>query len=505
MKRKIIVMLLSVLAVIVIGVAVIFALLQNEGQSYTSMLSQADRYINAGDYDGAVLVLQKAIAADPESPEGYISLARVYQQMGSTDLAINTLVEGYQITGNLTINRLLLELDPEAQIGQSGGDDENSIEGQATEKEESKPALNTEFLNFASAASYEDYRMKYGTVNCSMEGNVCTAKAAGLEASLRFYDTSSARVINTASGQPYKEMIPNEIVMDNIAVLFGASQVTYEELRTMSGITNLKQNGSTVSFTACGCEITITVDENGTIYSRAEHRIVPTGTSNAEGNYSLSGKVIDAATGSYITGATLKFYEGSGAYGDAIEITTDSFGKYSIGLQNSGNHTIVVSKEGYIEENFQVYISSGGNEMTKDFAISSKLEEDQIRLVLTWGALPTDLDSYLVGTTSTGRSINISFMNMIARDSSNVLAQLDVDDMTGYGPETITLNAVDGTYEYYVKDYTGSGTMSSSGAQVKIYKGSSLVEVINVCSGLRNDWSVCRIVRGTITVTNCPR
>ena len=87
--------------------------------------------------------------------------------------------------------------------------------------------------------------------------------------------------------------------------------------------------------------------------------------------------------------------------------------------------------------------------------------------------------------------------------NGQTIAELDVDDTDGYGPETTTLYDINGTYEFRVVDFTGSGTMSSSGAVVQVYTpdSSSPVE-IPICGGLENGWLVCRIDHGVVTVLN---
>ena len=62
-----------------------------------------------------------------------------------------------------------------------------------------------------------------------------------------------------------------------------------------------------------------------------------------------------------------------------------------------------------------------------------------------------------------------------------LLAELDVDDTNGYGPETITLNDLNGVYTYSVVDYRTTGTLQQYGATVKVYlPGKSAPTVITL-------------------------
>jgi uncharacterized protein YfaP (DUF2135 family) len=130
----------------------------------------------------------------------------------------------------------------------------------------------------------------------------------------------------------------------------------------------------------------------------------------------------------------------------------------------------------------------------------------EIRIVLTWDQEPPDLDSYLTGSLDDGTQIGIDYTQRENRDSNGeVVADLDVDDTNGNGPETITLYNPNGSFEYYVRDYHATGTMSNSHAQVKVYVGGAAPVVIDIPSGLNNAWSVCRIDHGNVTVTNTAR
>ena len=83
-----------------------------------------------------------------------------------------------------------------------------------------------------------------------------------------------------------------------------------------------------------------------------------------------------------------------------------------------------------------------------------------------------------------------------------MLAELDVDDRNGYGPETTTIYA-DGSYRFRVNDFTNSGDIAESGAEVKIYlPGQAQPTVFTVPDGEGNWWDVCWIENGKITPIN---
>ncbi|WP_337781480.1 starch-binding protein [Ruminococcus sp.] len=112
-------------------------------------------------------------------------------------------------------------------------------------------------------------------------------------------------------------------------------------------------------------------------------------------------------------------------------------------------------------------------------------EPDSIRIELTWGKTPSDLDSHLVGPFSNGSGrFHIYYANKycfrLGTDNSSLYAaELDYDDTTSYGPEVTTIHTLTpGSYYFYVHDYSNrnssaSTAMANSGATVKVYKGSS--------------------------------
>jgi hypothetical protein len=92
------------------------------------------------------------------------------------------------------------------------------------------------------------------------------------------------------------------------------------------------------------------------------------------------------------------------------------------------------------------------------------VESPLITISLTWGANPSDLDSHLTIPMDDGTRSHLYFGNPSVGD-----AGLDTDDVTGYGPEVVTVyNLHNGVYRYSVHHWSGSGTISSSEASVNM-------------------------------------
>jgi hypothetical protein len=123
---------------------------------------------------------------------------------------------------------------------------------------------------------------------------------------------------------------------------------------------------------------------------------------------------------------------------------------------------------------------------------------------LTWGSLPSDLDSHLKGPNST-------HVYYVTRGSlsSQPFAALDVDDTTGFGPEVITVARQSvGTSEYFVHNFsnTFSPGMTGSPARVEMRFGSQIRIFFPPAGEGANDyWRVFQfVVAGDCSVTFNP-
>ena len=222
----------------------------------------------------------------------------------------------------------------------------------------------------------------------------------------------------------------------------------------------------------------------------------------------VKGQVIDGVTGRGIPNALVYARRGwdNPDVGAALAQTrTDSNGYYTLNL-TIGNYTVFTNKENYISSRSNV-ICQKNQSATQNVTMSPATASDSIRFVLEWGVDPRDLDSHLVGRyneTSTS-TYHVYFAHKSAYDSGVEICNLDVDDTTSYGPETVTLTpTTDDAYYYYIYHYSGSGTVATSGATVKIYQGQTLVRTFNVpaMQGNGRYWNVFAYKDGEIIVKN---
>ena len=137
-------------------------------------------------------------------------------------------------------------------------------------------------------------------------------------------------------------------------------------------------------------------------------------------------------------------------------------------------------------------------------------ENTVYRITLTWGASPRDLDSHLIGKDSNNNDFHLFYSNKSVKDiDGSVIASLDTDDTSGYGPENTTIfkSLKDVTYYFYVYNFSGSGEISGSEATVKIYKendsSSKLLGTYKSPSGKSGKyWNLFQIKNGKIIVSN---
>lgn len=167
---------------------------------------------------------------------------------------------------------------------------------------------------------------------------------------------------------------------------------------------------------------------------------------------------------------------------------TNAQGQVSLTTEfaDDASNLLIIKKTGY--SNLVVKCPCKG--MT--YAISPVMENlDGLRVVLTWGETPNDLDSHMIFPGN-----NIYFDSQQGTD-----AHLDVDDTTSYGPETITLEKkhYGESYVYAVHDYSNgsnpsSRALSNSQATVFVYMGQSLVRTYYVPKNRSgNLWTVFRM------------
>lgn len=175
-----------------------------------------------------------------------------------------------------------------------------------------------------------------------------------------------------------------------------------------------------------------------------------------------------------------------------------------------GMYTVEVNSSQYTHNFCNIFVSPHGENRHEIYS-SGQLQSDEIRIVLTWGASPSDLDSHLflpydgsAGSNASGSAYHIAYYNKQIADGSAVL---DVDQTTGYGPETTTVYRLKkGYYKYYVTDFQAccdgrykSTDMSHSSATVRVYNKNGLARSFYVPVNRKGViWEVFEIRNGAV-------
>lgn len=500
-KRKTTLAVILFLAVILIAGGVLLASSMVNSRSYGVQLGRGDKFLAQADYTNAVLAYQSAIAADPAQAEGYIGLANAYIKQDKMSLAQTALNTGFSKTGSARLKLMLQIYFPatEALEEGTGGEEEKKVENQAFDRG---------IFELLAYNTYDDYRRNGQIETEGQEGGGYSVSTNIAGATMQFYSTpENSHVIDTNTGKPFSAARPNIITLENITTLFGGGTVPYEVLSKAQlaelKITEDEENGYILSFICDGCKVRICCDEDGTIHPGVYNLIEPSVAKEVTGAIEVSGSVVSAVTGGGVSNATMNIYEGTNTAGEPLMVvTSESNGNYDINL-DAGRYTVEIECGGYTTESFALTVSSYREATTESFTLSPTLSAGEIRIVLEWGAYPADLDSWLTGSTDSGTDVVVSYRNRQVTGAGGTVAQLDVDDTTGYGPETTTIYDSNGVYEFAVVDYRSTGGLSASGATVKIYlPDQSEPIIVNVCEGLEYGWSVCTIDHGTVKVTN---
>lgn len=207
--------------------------------------------------------------------------------------------------------------------------------------------------------------------------------------------------------------------------------------------------------------------------------------------YGFEGRITDV-NDQPVAGVTIHFRKGLGATTGNIAATvvTDEDGHYFANL-TPGIYTGQLVKSGFITTSV-VGVSLTTHKNVGQDATAIKIPAaDEIRIMLTWDLQPLDEDSHLIGPTPNNRSFHTWYGKKQYSNNGQLYADLDHDDTSSYGPETTTIRKrVDGTYTFYIHNFSSNGTnemntLSASGAKVQIYNGdnSSPVKIYHIPAG----------------------
>jgi hypothetical protein len=242
----------------------------------------------------------------------------------------------------------------------------------------------------------------------------------------------------------------------------------------------------------------------------------------------ISGQIINSQTGLGLANATLSFCKPfthlKSTAADApvvvFTVTTDANGLYTTTQAIVGTYTLMVEAANFFTlyvDNFAVTSVITTN-VFQPITLVQTLSGSVLRIVLTWGESPSDLDSHLTGPTAgSSTRFHVYFSNDTYNPASAAtpIVKLDVDDTSSFGPETTTISSWQaGTYRYSIFNYsdqnaaTGGAGIRNSPASVKVYGPNGLLKTYTpptFATNNGNTWVVFEITataNGTYSITD---
>lgn len=177
--------------------------------------------------------------------------------------------------------------------------------------------------------------------------------------------------------------------------------------------------------------------------------------------------------------------EGISYTGLAVDVT-DTGGNFTLPVRSSG--TVIVSgRRGALLTNSATATTSGGSTNLSPCLTLPTVNAATVRL--TWGEAPRDLDSHL----RLPGGVHVYYVDRGSLGQAPY-ANLDVDDVTGFGPEVTTIRRPRvGIYRFYVHNFSGTFApgMTQSPARVELnYAGRTVVFTPPASEGSARYWHV---------------
>ncbi len=215
----------------------------------------------------------------------------------------------------------------------------------------------------------------------------------------------------------------------------------------------------------------------------------------------VTGTVLDAESSNPVSGAEVTLTDGAG---NSYTTVTDDSGNYSVSGSIVNEGTVTIEQEGSITTSFVVPAGEETNGGVT--AISEVLDDADMRVVVTWGDDPRDLDNHLwLYDQDSGQELDhIYYRDMSYNQGGGDRVTQDVDDVNGNGPETITIpNYEDMNMHYSVHNYSGRSwdVDGVEEVQVQIFVGDTLIQSFtpDLPDNPQGDhWHVFDIIDGVI-------
>ena len=447
---------------VIAAIVALFLVNRRQEQEYREQMELGYHYLEQGNYEEAILAFNAALDIRPRRGEAYVGLGDAYTGLGSYDEALESYEQALSLDSSLTGAYLGLA-NTYLELG--------DIDAAIAALEEGLGATQDEAIEEWLAA------LRSMTGDASLQGTVLEYLPGGGSAPLA---GAHVRVYTTAAGE---SRLLRSLTTDGSGAFavndLGSGSVTLhvESAGHLGLVTTEELETGTVNYTELFLLIPEVEGETGGDQSNDFYAYV----TNALNNDSVPGAEVLLREGWNNTEGT-----------PATTVTADDYGSIYVQGLDYGYYTAEVLADGFVTSFHNVAVVPDEYYTEWNLPMSPRLAEGETRIVLTWGETPYDLDSHLYND-----DFHVYFSNKNYYQNSTPLVNLDRDDTSSYGPETITIyRPLDKDCTYYVYDYSNGGNssntqLSTSGATVRVYQTDGLIATFHVPAGYTGDrWTV---------------
>lgn len=475
------------------------------------LCSLGDRYLSELEYEEAIVAYEAAIEIEPKTEKAYIGLADAYIGLDDYESALKALERGIRETDSERLE------DYRDDVQEEWDDKERRICGTVFLVDTDLNDSNNDGI--ADFGVYlTDRSGKTTTFQTDENGYYDTGRLKKGTYSLRFFKEGYVEYqceVDLKGGRYDFDVF---LETDTEAVLYGSihiadtdmdysnnrpladADVSLNKLTGSNPYSASVRSDSYGQYTMEGLHTGVyrlviskagymTVEQNIVIYEGQDvsyNTIIELIDNEWSGFGTASGMVYDALTGAGVSGLTLSVREGiNNTAGNALDIIeTDDNGYYRTSDLPSGNYCIEIRdnradvENRYIGSFINIKILGGMNIGQQDGTVSNSIQTGQVRIVLTWGENPYDLDSHLDCNLYSGDYYHIFYYDKTFNLHGEKIADLDLDDTDSFGPETTTIYVPEpGNYTFGVHNFSGGSedVLANSGACVQVYMAYSTV------------------------------
>jgi hypothetical protein len=133
-------------------------------------------------------------------------------------------------------------------------------------------------------------------------------------------------------------------------------------------------------------------------------------------------------------------------------------------MKRGAQATISATSGARVSNTVTISAAQSAGDFTLSPCLALAAASSGMAITLTWGAAPSDLDSHLKGPNNT--HVNWTSLGSL---TAAPFARLDVDDVTSFGPEVVTITRMaPGTYRYFVHNFSETIPPGMTGSPARV-------------------------------------